>query len=190
MGRPSKLTPAQWAEVERRLLAGEPLRKVAADYGVTESTVRGKLGAIRALSAQSAQVQETAQKVAEANRALEALPASQRPVALDLAALMTRTLASVAEATAMQADTGRRVAAIANQAAQELEPGDVDGLKLVAAASRTANEAMAPAIQLLTAREKLQTDKPDGDAVPTSGVLMVPGLATDPEAWAKGAKAG
>lgn len=189
MGRPSKLTPTQWADVERRLLEGETARSLGREYGISEAGIRKKFGANSAISAQSSHVRTVAEKVAEAELALQELQPTQRTAALSMARAMT----NVAEAAEYGADTGRRLHMLANKAARELDMGDVDCLKVVAATTRTANEAMQPAIQLLNARERLSPpDQPDPDAPPTHGVLLVPGLADSSAAWSansRGAKA-
>ena len=37
MGRPSKLSPKQWAEVERRTAEGEGARALAREFGISEA---------------------------------------------------------------------------------------------------------------------------------------------------------
>ena len=39
MGRPSKLTDKQWAEIEKRLLAGESQGKLAKEFKVARSAI-------------------------------------------------------------------------------------------------------------------------------------------------------
>ena len=85
MGRPSKLTQAQWDDVERRLLSGETARSLGREYEVSEAAIRKKFGAHQKVSAQSSQVRTVAEKLAEANTARAALPPAQRPGAVSLA---------------------------------------------------------------------------------------------------------
>ena len=44
MGRKSKLTPEQWAEIERRLVAGERPSHLAKEFGVNPSQVTRRGG--------------------------------------------------------------------------------------------------------------------------------------------------
>lgn len=176
MPRPSKLTPAQWAEVERRLMAGETTRALGAEFGLAESAIRKRFGAHKSVSAQSAQVRTVAQKLAAAQEALEELPTTQQQVAIDLAAAWRRMGASVLEAAALGADTGQRLHKVANLAAQQLDMGDLEQVKVVAATARTANEAMASAMQLLGQREKMRS--PEDDEPPAPG-LPVAALSTE-----------
>ena len=147
MARPSKLTQAQWDDIERRLLSGETARALAREYGVSESGIRKKFGAHQNLSAQSAQVRTVAEKLAEANTALTALPPAQRPVAISLADKLQAISSSLAEAAALGADTSQRLAKIANKTANaipeegELGEDHMDKLKGVAVLTRMANDA-------------------------------------------------
>ena len=121
MGRPSKLTPAQWDEVQRRLLAGETARKLGAEFGVAESAIRKRFGAHQSVSAQSARVQIAAQKLAEANTALEALPIAQRQVAIDLADELREISRHLAGAARFGSATAHRLAGIAHAKVQEID---------------------------------------------------------------------
>lgn len=151
MGRPSKLTPAQWAEVERRLLAGESARSLAPQYGLSEAALRKKFGANQSVSSQSARVQHTARLVADANEALEALPPMQRQVALSLADELRAISRSLAAAARLGSQTAEMLAAKANKQAAAVE--DESGLRAVAMLTRTANEAAATGLALLRANE-------------------------------------
>lgn len=159
MGRPSKLTPAQWAEVERRLLAGETARKLGAEFGVAESAIRKRFGAHQSVSAQSARVQIAAQKLADANTALEALPIAQRQVAIDLADELREISRHLAAAARFGSATAHRLAGIAHAKVQEIDDaapltGDsVESLKGVAALTRMANDAAQVGLNLLKANE-------------------------------------
>lgn len=175
MGRPSKLTPAQWSEVERRLLGGETARALGRELGISEASIRGKLGANRALSAQSAQVQETAQKIAEANLALEALPVAQRPVAMDLAEKLRSISQSVASAAELGARTGHRLHALANSEVGKVDDADplseesIAALKGVGVLTKLANESLAPALNLLSAnKDRIKDGQMDEDALPSA----------------------
>lgn len=175
MGRPSKLTPAQWLELEKRLLGGETARALGREMGISEASIRGKLGTNRALSAQSAQVQETAQKIAEANIALEALPVSQRPAAVDLAEKLRSISQSVAAAAELGARTGHRLHALANSEVGKVDDADplsvesITALRGVGVLTKLANESLAPALNLLSAnKDRLREPLEAADAMPSA----------------------
>jgi hypothetical protein len=151
MGRPSKLTPAQWAEVERRLLAGETARSLAPKYGLSEAALRKKFGANQSVSSRSARVQSAARLVADANDAIEALPPMQRQVALTLADELRAISRSLATAARLGSETAEALARKANEQAATVE--DENGLRAVAMLTRTANEAAATGLALLRANE-------------------------------------
>jgi hypothetical protein len=192
MARPSKLTPAQWSEVERRLLSGEGARALGREFGVSEGAIRQRFGTTTRVSTQSAQVQETAQKIADANLALEALPIAQRPIAMDLAELLRSTSLSLGRAAELGAKNSHRLQHLANTELQKVDDAtplsdekSMVALKNVAALTKMANDAAATPINLLAAnKDRLKEDPPDPNAAPTSGVLVVPGLAADSASWA------
>lgn len=188
MGRHSKLTDAQWKEVERRILAGEAARKVGADFGISEAAIRKKFGANLKISAQSSQVRFVAEKIADANTALEALPINQRPIAVGLAEQLKSISRSLASAAEMGAKTAHRLSAIANSEAFKIDDASpeqgMDILKGVAALTSVANESGKIALGLLQANKDAvkQMNTPEDDG-PPSGVLVVPGVMQDPGAW-------
>lgn len=158
MARPSKLTPAQWATIERRLLAGEPARKLAAEFGVTDTAIRKRFGANQPVSLQSSRVRTVAQQLADANLALESLPVAQRQVAINLADELREISSHLAAAARYGAATAHRLSAIAHAQVQQIDDAaplgeSADALKGVAALTRVANEASAIGTTLLRANE-------------------------------------
>lgn len=159
MGRPSKLTQAQWDDVERRLLSGETARSLGREYEVSEAAIRKKFGAHQKVSAQSSQVRTVAEKLAEANTALAALPPAQRPVAINLAEKLQNISESLASAAALGAATSHRLSALANvevskiDDAKVLSPESLDAMRGVAALTKLANESSSIAINLLAANK-------------------------------------
>ena len=80
--RPSKLTPQQWQQLHDRLLAGESARSLGREFGVSETAIRKKFAS--GLKVRAANVRIVAEKLADAEDALHALPLSARPAALAL----------------------------------------------------------------------------------------------------------
>jgi hypothetical protein len=183
VGRPSKLSPDQWAEIAQRSAAGESSRALAKEFGVDESTVRAKV------SPQTPRVREIAAKLAAAQEELATLPIPQQHVALSLAEKLRGISRDLAGAAAYGADTARRLKERANAEATKIlaEPQiDVNRMSVVAGLTKLANESASIAqgllaggdrgtlkqIQLL---EQGTPDKPDGDdedMTPTFNVTL------------------
>lgn len=157
MGRPSKLTPAQWVEVERRFLAGETARSLGREFGVSEAAIRKKFGAHQSVSAQSSQVRTVAEKLAEANTALEALPVAQRGIAIDLAEKLRSISGSLASAAELGAKTAHRLQYLANSEVGKVDDAQplasAESLKGVMVLTELANKSAHIAINLLAANK-------------------------------------
>lgn len=168
MGRPSKLTARQWGEVQRRLLAGETARALGREFGISEAGIRKKFGANQTLSAQSSQVRTVAEKLADANTALEALPVAQRAVAMDLAEKLRNISGSLASAAELGAKTAHRLQALANSEVGKVDDAEplasVEALKGVSALTRLANDSASIALNLLAAnRDTVKKMNEEGD---------------------------
>lgn len=156
MGRPSKLAPHQWDQIQRRLLAGEGASALGREYGVDEAIIRRRFGHSRK-SESPKEVQNAARLVADAGAALDALPPMQRQVALTLAEELREISRSLAAAARLGSQTAQMLAAKAHQQAATVQ--DVDGLREVAALTRTANEAAHVGLQLLRTNEDKLRDE-------------------------------
>lgn len=182
MGRPSKLSPAQWVEVERRLLAGETARALGKEFGISEAGIRKKFGANQTISAQSSQVRTAAEKIADANNALEALPIAQRGVAIGLAEKLRNISSSLASAAELGARTAHRLQALANTEVAKVDDAEplasADSLKGVMVLTKLANDSASIALNLLAANketvQKLHDDTPP-DFTPVVVELVAPG---------------
>lgn len=173
MGRPSKLTPAQWSEVERRFLSGETARALGREYGVSEAAIRKKFGAHQSVSAQGSQVRNVAEKLAEAEIALQALPIAQRPIAMDLAEKLRSISQSVAAAAELGARTGHRLHALANSEVTKVDDANplasIEALRNVGVLTKLGNDSLAPALNLLSAnKDRIKDLEDDPDAMPSA----------------------
>lgn len=157
MSRPSKLTPAQWEEVGRRLMEGEGARALGREFGISEAAIRKKFGANHSVSAQSAQVRTVAQKLADAQTALEILPPAQRVVAIDLAEKLRSISSSLASAAELGAKTAHRLQALANSQVAKVDDADpmksIAELRDVGVLTKLANESSSIALNLLAANK-------------------------------------
>lgn len=155
MARPSKLSPEQWAEVERRASEGESIRSLARSFGVDESSIRARV------SPQTPRVKEVAQKVVEAREALATLPVPQQYVALSLADKLRSISTSLASAAELGAKTAHRLHSLANSQVAKVDDAEpmksLGELRDVGVLTKLANDSANIAINLLAAnRETVQ----------------------------------
>jgi hypothetical protein len=197
MARPSKLSPEQWDRIAARLAAGEVLRDLAKEYGVSPAAISK-----RSFTKQSKRVQETAQMVANAQTALASHPVHEQYVVLSLADEIRGLQTDVLAGTRLSAKSGLRLHFLANAELQKVDDAavltdekSVAALKTVAVLTKMGNEAMAPALTLLAAnkeRVNRMDDAPEGaETQQQHGVLVVPGMEMSAEDWsnqARGAK--
>ena len=151
MARPSKLTPDQWKEVERRVIAGEPIRAVAREFGINEAAIRQRV------STQTPRVKMVAEKLAEAQTALAELPVHQQYIAVSLAEKLRNISDNLAAAAQYGAQTAHRLSALANSEVAKVDDAEplasVENLKGVAALTKLANESATIALNLLSANK-------------------------------------
>lgn len=157
MPRPSKLTPAQWADIERRYLSGDTARALGREFGVSETAIRHKFGRTEKVAMQTLQVRKVAEKIADANFALESLQPLQRAVAIDLAEKLRNISHSVAAAAELGARTGHRLHALANSEVGKIDDSDplasVETLRSVGVLTKLGNDSLMPALNLLSANK-------------------------------------
>lgn len=165
MGRPSKLTEKQWAEIEKRLLEGESRRAVAAKFGVSEAAIRKRLGA------QVEQIKTVANQVVAAERAVQELPVSAQVSVANYAAKLRALSDHLLGAATYGAATSHRLAGIAHAKVQEIDDAaplnseSLEALKGVAVLTKMANESATIGLNLLAAnkdavKEMNQQEKP------------------------------
>lgn len=172
MARPSKLTPIQWAEIERRAAEGESLSSLAKEFGVGVSTVSARVSRV------SETVRKVANQVAEAHTALATLPMRQQVQAMTLAEKLQNISSSLASAAEHGAATAHRLAALANSEVSKIDdaavlnPASLDAMKGVAALTKLSNEAAATGLNLLAANKKRGEADP-ADPLDTTPVFNV-----------------
>lgn len=152
MARPSKLTDRQWAEIEKRHIAGEKIRPLAKEYGVSEAAIRQRV------STQAAEIKDVAKQIATAEIRLEALPVTSQVYARTLADDLKAISANLASAARYGAMTAHRMAALANQQAEFIDDAnpvsDVEVIKGVAALTKLSNDASEIPMKLIAASQK------------------------------------
>jgi AcrR family transcriptional regulator len=147
MGRKSKLTEAQWAEIEQRLIAGAARRVLAREYGVSETSIREHFGK------QSDTVQAVAEAIVAAEvqtekamARLEALPPLAQISAQNLAAARKRIADNFAVGMEHGSDTFARTQQAANKivrASVDNPAANVENLRVAAGLVKLGNDAMA-----------------------------------------------
>lgn len=151
MARPSKLSPQQWADIERRMAEGEKASDLAREFGINPSQITRRVSQI------SQKVRNVAQQVAAAQTALAELPVRQQYSAMSLAEKLRNMSASVASAAELGAKTGHRLHALANSEVAKVDDADplgsIEALKGVGVLTKLANESLAPALNLIAANK-------------------------------------
>lgn len=115
MGRKSKLNEKQWAEIEKRSLAGESGRRLAEEFGVSEGAIRKKIGT------QVRTIKVVANQLVDAKMALKELPISAQISAQNLADELMAISMHLASTAKYNAATAHRMAGIANAKAAEID---------------------------------------------------------------------
>lgn len=158
MGRKSKLTEEQWAQIKNRLLEGESGRALAEEFGVSETAIRKRV------SSQVSEIKTVANQIAGAQTALSRLPISSQISAQTLAQRLLSISNHLASAADYGAATAHRLAGIAHMKAAEIDDSaplteeGVQTLKGIAALSRMANEASEIGVNLLKANKDIVAD--------------------------------
>jgi len=154
MGRPSKLTPKQWAEVERRYLLGEKADALGKEFGVSGAAIRERLSSLRG------KVESVAHQLVSSERALRELPVSAQLSALTLADELRAISMHLASAAKYGAATSHRLAGIAHGKVQQIDDAapleaSMDTLRNVAVLTKMANDASTIGLNLLAANKDL-----------------------------------
>jgi hypothetical protein len=164
-------------------MAGETARALGREFGISEGAIRQKIGTTTRVSTQSAQVRTVAEKLAEANIALQALPPAQRTVAIDLSEKLRSISQSLASAAELGARTAHRLQALANSEVAKVDDANplssVENLRGVSALTKLANDSASIALNLLAAnKDTVKRLNEDGDEPAAQG-LDVGGMPTE-----------
>lgn len=155
MGRKSKLTEAQWAELFTRMINGESRRELARAYGLSETSIRQR----EEKTGKRGDVQKVAVMLVQADAALKSLPISAQINAQKLADKLRSISDSLASAADLGAKTAHRLQALANSEVNKVDDADplgvksVEALKGVSAMTRLANDSASIALNLIAANK-------------------------------------
>jgi hypothetical protein len=160
MARPSKLTPEQWADIDRRLIAGEVPSDLAREFKVHPAQISR-----RTVSQNVQSVRAVAQRIAESQDALAALPRTAQYQALNLAEKLRSISGNLASAAELGAKTAHRLQALANGEVQKVDDEDpmssLDNLRGVGVMTKLANDSASIALNLLAANKDVVQRIPD-----------------------------
>lgn len=153
MGRPSKLSPAQWKEIEVRLLAGEKAADLAREFGVSKTRVSARF------SGRCETVRLVAEQLVRAEVSLRKLPVTEQVAAMNLAEELRSISVHLAGAARYGAATSHRIAGIAHGIVQQVDDADplasMESMKAVAILTKMGNDAAHVGLNLLAANKGL-----------------------------------
>jgi len=171
MARPSKLSPEQWAMAEARFRSGESASALGREYGVDEAVFR------RRFRRDGPNVRIAAEKLAEGQLAVAALPVALRPVAIDLAEKLRNISGSLASAAELGAATAHRLHALANSEVAKVDDAEpmasLDSLRNVGVLTKLANDSSHIALNLLAANKDRVKAAEDAEAQAEQAVTAV-----------------
>ena len=154
MGRPSKLTDKQWAEIQQRLLAGEKSRPLGREFGISDVAINKRFGS------QNKQIKTVANQIVTAEQNLKALSVSSQIVAVSLADKLRAASMFLADSAVSGARTGAHLKAVAGFHAEMVtrnNAGDAEGAALqrvIAGLTQVANESEKTALNLIAANKE------------------------------------
>lgn len=121
MGRPSKLTDAQWEQIGKRLLEGEKAAALAREFKVSPATISERF------SKSTEKVKAVANQIVTTGKALDSLSVAEQVSAISLAGKLRSTLEHLSSAAEYGAATAHKFMAMANT--QALKVDEVDPMK-------------------------------------------------------------
>jgi hypothetical protein len=151
MGRPSKLTDAQWDELAARLTKGEKAADLARVYGVSKTAISVRV------SKRAETVKSVAHQVVAAHEAVAALSVSDQVLVLTLADELRAISTNLASAARLGAQNAHRLNAIANEQIQRVDDANplasMAEIKAVAVLTEVANKSAHIGLNLLAANK-------------------------------------
>lgn len=153
MGRPSKLTDAQWEAVGKRLLSGDSAASLAREFGVSKGAISSRF------SKRTETIKSVAKQIVETERALSFLNVSEQIAARSLADDLKDISEHLAGAARFGSATAHRLAGIAHNKVAEiddakpLDAAGIEALRGIAVLTKMANESSEIGVNLLRANK-------------------------------------
>lgn len=162
MARPPALSSEQIAQARLRRAAGEGVRALATEYGVSPSVMH------RAVGEQTERIRNVAIQIADSRAALAELPLAHQQTALSLAEKLRNISMSLAAAGELGAKTAHRLQHLANAEVVRVDDADpmasIENLRNVGVLTKLANDSASIAINLLAANrptvERINSEQP------------------------------
>lgn len=157
MGRTSKLTEKQWAEIDRRLISGESAAALAKEFKVDRAAISRKF------SQQIKTVKNVANQLLEAEVALHALPIAQQISAIAIADQMRSISGHMGGAANYSAATAHQLAARANAQVYKIDDANPmesqEVLQGISALTKMSNDASHIPLNLLKINKTMPEDE-------------------------------
>lgn len=151
MARTSKLTDAQWNDIEKRMLAGEKAAILAKEYGIDRAQITRKI------TPSVRNVKTVANQLLTAETALKQLPITQQIATLSLVDELRAISTNLASAGKYGAINANRLSGLANAQLNTVDEEDIESsgvaLKMVSVLTDMANEASKVPLGLLNANK-------------------------------------
>lgn len=155
MGRPSKLTDSQWAEVIRRVSMGESQADLCKEFGVSKAAVSKRVS--KPADERKLRVETVANQLLAAETSLKALPVGEQADALRLKDHLRGVSLGLAAAASNGAKVAALFSAIAVTEAQKVDDAEpmstADRVKSCLMLTAAANEAAKTGLTLLAANK-------------------------------------
>jgi hypothetical protein len=151
MARPSKLTDKQWEQIRTRRLNGETVRALAAEFGISPSTLNDKV------SVQTEQIKKVANQIVDAQQALNAMPISEQISVQQYAQKLLAIGNALSDAAIAGAHTAKQVTEALRSRNAGLTDSQLledDNLKSSMASSMVANTASKLGMDMLNLANK------------------------------------
>lgn len=180
MGRPSKLTDEQWAQIESRIVSGESARKLAKEFGVSDTAIRLRV------TSHVEEIKSVANQMLEVESRLHSMPLTSQVTTHNLADQLRSISGHLASAANYGAATAHRLSSIAHGKvskiadAAPLDEQGIETLKGIAVLTRMANASSEIGINLLRANKEVVDDLNRVEMNPEAASrkkLVKPGMA-------------
>ena len=151
MGRPSKLSDAQWEDVKRRLAQGESVRALAREYNVSP-------GRISSVSKKASEIISVANQMVTAEKNLRSLTVPEQRSAIGIANELMAISQNLARAGSIGAANSKRLQELAEEEIATVDMSNrehaVEVLKGVNVLTRMANDSANIGLSLLAANKE------------------------------------
>jgi len=154
MARPSKLTDAQWHEVEKRMLAGEKATDLAREFKIDRAAIT------RRVTPNVRKVNHVANQMLAAEYAFKALPVTQQIATINLMDELRAISMHLAVAARNSAMSANKLTSLANAHIEKIseenitDPGTGENLMIAEKLQDMANEASKIPMGLLNANKE------------------------------------